>query len=91
MGLTGAAGWARKFIKAGVDQRERPIGAAAFVGTLWSIRDESARVFASAFYDHLLAGMTVPDAAFEARKAAGVTGLAYTVFADPFAAVVPDR
>ncbi|HMB06122.1 MAG TPA: CHAT domain-containing protein [Isosphaeraceae bacterium] len=79
MGLTGASGWASKFVRA---------GAAAFVGTLWSVRDGSAQQFASAFYDHLLAGMTVAGAAFEARKTSGVTGLAYTVFADPFAAVM---
>ncbi len=79
MGLTGAGGWAARFIGA---------GAAAFVGTLWSVKDESAQTFTSSFYDRLLAGMTVADAAFEARAAAGVTGLAYSVFADPFASVV---
>jgi hypothetical protein len=80
-GLTGVGGWAAKFVKA---------GAAAFVGTLWSVRDGSAKAFATAFYDRLLAGMTVADAAFEARQAAGTTGLAYTVFADPFATVATD-
>jgi hypothetical protein len=87
LGLTGIGGWARKFIRAGLDSQGREIGAAAFVGTLWSVRDGSAKTFASGFYDRLLAGMTVSDAAFEARKAAGPTGLAYTVFADPFAKV----
>ncbi|VTR92024.1 Uncharacterized protein OS=Burkholderia sp. SJ98 GN=BURK_019890 PE=4 SV=1: CHAT [Gemmata massiliana] len=81
-GLTGAGGWARRFIDA---------GAAVFVGTLWSVRDESAAKFAKAFYNGLLGGKRLADAVHDARAEAGTTGLAYTVFADPFAEITPSK
>jgi hypothetical protein len=72
--------WAKTFIDA---------GASAFLGTLWSVDDGAALRFASAFYLNLLGGRIVADAVWEARATAGITGLAYTVFADPFARVEP--
>lgn len=80
--LTGTGGWARRFLDA---------GAGGFVGTLWSIRDQAAFVFAKAFYDQLLAGVPIGRATKEARATVremnDPSWLAYTVFADPLATV----
>ena len=82
LSLTGMGGWARNFVEA---------GAAGFVGSLWSVYDEAACQFAKAFYNHLLAGETIGQAARAARAAIrplnDPTWLAYTVFADPLAMV----
>ncbi len=82
LSLTGVGGWARRFVEA---------GAAGFVGSLWSVYDQAAYKFAKVFYDHLLAGETIGQAAKEARAAIrplkDLTWLAYTVFADPLATV----
>lgn len=82
LSLTGIGGWGRRFIEA---------GGAGFIGSLWSVYDEAACRFARAFYDHLLAGETIGQAAREARAAVrplnDPTWLAYTVFADPLATV----
>ena len=82
LSLTGMGGWARNFVEA---------GAAGFVGSLWSVDDEAACQFAKAFYNHLLAGETIGQAARAARAAIrslnDPTWLAYTVFADPLAMV----
>ena len=82
LSLTGVGGWARRFIEC---------GAAAFIGSLWSVYDEAACQFAKAFYSHLLAGESIAQAAKEARAAIrplkDPTWLAYTVFADPLAVV----
>jgi hypothetical protein len=82
LSLTGVGGWAPHFIKA---------GAAAFIGSLWSVYDNAACQFAQAFYNHLLAGEAIGQAAMEARAAIrplnDPTWLAYTVFADPLATV----
>jgi CHAT domain-containing protein len=83
MSLTDVGGWAPQFLKA---------GAAAFVGAYWSVFDEPAQNFAKTFYDKLLGGATIGDAAHQARAAIRPAGdptwLAYTVFADPAAKVV---
>ncbi|MDH3398317.1 MAG: CHAT domain-containing protein, partial [Acidimicrobiia bacterium] len=83
MSLTDVGGWASQFLKA---------GAAAFVGAYWSVFDEPAQNFAKTFYEKLLGGATIGDAAHQARAAIRPTGdptwLAYTVFADPSAKVV---
>lgn len=82
LSLTGMGGWAKGFVEA---------GAAGFVGSLWSVYDEAACQFAKAFYNHLLAGETIGQAARAARAAIrplnDSTWLAYTVFADPLAMV----
>jgi len=82
LSLTDIGGWAAQFLRA---------GAAAFIGACWSVYDQAAHDFAQAFYDRLLAGMSVGQAAKEARAAIKSLGdptwLAYTVFADPLATV----
>ena len=74
MSLTGIGGWAHQFLRA---------------GAYWSIYDDAAHNFATAFYSRLLAGMPIGKAAQEARLAIKLQGdptwLAYTVFADPLA------
>jgi len=80
--LTGVGGWAKQFLWA---------GASVFIGSYWSIDDKSALDFAEAFYNRLLTGVPIGQAAQEARLAIKPTGdptwLAYTVFAHPLAAV----
>lgn len=71
--------WARKFLDA---------GAAAFIGSLWAVRDSSARDFAAELYRLLRAGDSLGDAAMAARRAAAAepgdpTWLAYAVYGDP--------
>ena len=72
-------GWARKFLDA---------GAAAFVGSLWAVRDSTARDFAGELYRLLRGGASLGDAAMAARRAAAAepgdpTWLAYAVYGDP--------
>ena len=82
--LTGFSGWADKFLKA---------GAAAFIGSYWSIVDRPALEFAKTFYNQLLAGVAIGEAVRAARLKikhdfpGDPTWLAYTVFADPLATV----
>ena len=51
-------GWAGKFLEA---------GAGAFIGTLWAVRDSTAREFASALYSSLQAGNPLGQAVMQAR------------------------
>lgn len=72
-------GWAQQFMAA---------GAGAFVGTLWPVRSQSARVFAETFYGALRGGETLGNALGWARQAAArddpdPTWLAYTAYGDP--------
>ena len=64
-------------------------GAAAFVGTLWSVVDAPARTFVETFYDQLLGNKPIVTAVKEARQAARLAGdatwLAYVVYANPVA------
>lgn len=80
--LTGIGGWAHNFVEA---------GAAAFIGSLWSVYDKTASTFAQTFYNYLLDGETIGRAIREARVATqasnDLTWLAYTVFAEPLAKV----
>ena len=80
--LTHAGGWAARFLKA---------GAAGFIGTHWSVHDDSARRFCEAFYRRILNGTPVGEAAKEARLSIRKPGepawLAYTVFGDPVACI----
>ena len=72
-------GWARKFLEA---------GAAAFIGSLWAVRDTTARDFASELYGELRKGVALGPAVRQARLAAAgeagdPTWLAYAVYGDP--------
>lgn len=74
-------GWADKFLRA---------GAAAFVGSLWAVRDTAAREFAEELYGKLQSGGTLGRALMSARRAAAAdpgdpTWLAYAVYGDPMA------
>jgi hypothetical protein len=84
LSLTDIGGWAAQFLRA---------GAAAFIGAYWSVYDQAAHDFAQALYGRLLAGLSIGQAAQEARAAIKPLGdptwLAYTVFADPLATVQP--
>lgn len=82
--LAGVGGWAGRFVQA---------GAACFVGSLWLVGDEAAGRFAREFYERVLAGRPVGAAVRQARQAIrspdDPTWLAYTVYADPLAALSP--
>jgi hypothetical protein len=72
-------GWANKFIEA---------GAGAFIGTLWAVRDSTAREFAGELYLNLKQGVPLGKAVMQARVAAASepgdpTWLAYAVYGDP--------
>ena len=76
-------GWASKFLDA---------GAAAFIGSLWAVRDTTARDFAAELYGQLQTGATLGDAVMRARQTAASepgdpTWLAYAVYGDPRAAL----
>ena len=77
---TGAEGWATRFLR---------VGAGAFVGTLWEIRDAAAARFADAFYAGLVAaqplGAAFRDARAAIRSQGDPTWLAYTLYAHPSA------
>ena len=83
-GIAGVAGFADAFLRP-VTRR----GAAAFVGALWSVDDELALTFSSTFYDELLKGTCLVDAARKAREKSKAnfdfTWLAYSVYGNPFA------
>jgi hypothetical protein len=80
MSLTGIGGWALEFLRA---------GAAAFIGTYWSVFDQPPCDFAQAVYARLLAGepigKAIQGARMKIRNSGDPTWLAYTVFADPLA------
>ncbi len=80
--LTGTGGMADAFVRR---------GAGLFVGTLWSVGDETALTFAREFYTRMKAGKTVTEATRAAREAAKVanepTWLAYTVYGNPYARI----
>jgi hypothetical protein len=72
---------------AGCPMRLVSAGAGLFVGPLWEVGEEPAQEFALAFYEGLLAGLTVAGAVREARLRArrkgGPTWLAYSVYGHP--------
>lgn len=79
--LTGMAGLASAFLN---------MGAAAFLGSYWKLRDEQACCFAGEIYKHLFSGVEIGEAARRARLAlrdrfGGNDWLAYTLFAHPLA------
>jgi hypothetical protein len=76
-------GWASKFLEA---------GAAAFIGSLWAVRDRTAQEFAGELYGRLQAGSSLGEAVMCARQVAASrpgdpTWLAYTVYGDPRATI----
>ncbi len=82
---TRVSGWANSFLDA---------GAGAFIGSLWEVRDTSARTFAGTFYRALLAGANLGDAFTVARDAiksvpGDPTWLAYSLYGDPSATLIP--
>lgn len=85
MSLTDIGGWAAQFIRA---------GAAAFIGTYWSVYDQPAYHFSKSFYKYLLSGMPIGKAVQKARQdikpSGDPTWLAYTIYADPLATVKKD-
>jgi hypothetical protein len=86
-GLTQMNGWAEKFMGA---------GAGAFIGSLWSVRSSSAKLFAEEFYRALVQdGHPLGIASLRARRAIAAdegdpTWLAYTVYGNPSASVQHD-
>lgn len=80
--LVDTGGWARGFLR---------MGAGAFLGAYWTVRDRAAADFACALYRELRAGRTlgaaVRAARLEIRSPSDPTWLAYTVYCDPHAAV----
>ncbi len=80
-GLTYLAGWAPRLLE---------LGASVVVAPLWTVGDEQAYAFATAFYNSLGAaniGAAVRDARLAARREGDPTWLAYSVYAHPLAAV----
>lgn len=78
--LTAWGGWPDAFLKA---------GAGVFVGTSWPVREVPAQKFSEAFYDSLLQGETIAEAASAGRAATKALGdgswLAYKVYGHPLA------
>ncbi len=76
--LTAWGGWPNVFLRA---------DAGAFVGAAWPVRDKPAAAFSTAFYNALLEGKTLSEAATfsrsEAKKLGDVSWLAYKVYGHP--------
>ena len=82
-------GWAQRFLSA---------GCSAFLGAYWETEDKACLAFTRAFYDGLISGKPISEAARGARAASkrkgGTSWLAYTVYAHPLATIesvsIPD-
>lgn len=76
--LTAWGGWPNVFLRK---------GAGAFVGTSWAVRDKPAALFSTTFYNELLDGKSLAEAASVARAAAKKLGdaswLAFKVYGHP--------
>jgi hypothetical protein len=76
--LTGIGSWATRFLDA---------GASSFIGTLWSVSDETAFRFTQNLYQQLSAGAALGQAVQEARKRSQQPGdpswLAYSLYGYP--------
>ena len=76
--LTGVQSWVRKFLDS---------GASAFLGTLWSVSDETALRFTQELYAELSNGITIGEAVRTARKKCKKFGdpswLAYEFYGQP--------
>jgi CHAT domain-containing protein len=84
-GATGLGGFAEAFLRGGVG---------VFIGCSWAVRDDVTALFVRTFYQQTLSeNATVGEAVLAARRAAreagDLTALAFTVFADPRARLVP--
>lgn len=84
-GATGLGGFAEAFLRGGVG---------VFIGCSWAVRDDVTAAFVRTFYAQALgAGAPLGEAVLAARRAAreagDLTSLAFTVFADPRARLVP--
>lgn len=84
-GATGLGGFAEAFLRGGVG---------VFIGCSWAVRDDVTAAFVRTFYERTLRdGATLGEAVLAARRAAreagDLTSLAFTVFADPRARLVP--
>ncbi|KJL40741.1 CHAT domain-containing protein [Microbacterium trichothecenolyticum] len=84
-GATGLGGFAEVFLRGGVG---------VFIGCSWAVRDDVTALFVRTFYQRTLGeNATVGEAVLAARRAAreagDLTSLAFTVFADPRARLVP--
>ncbi|NJN00342.1 MAG: CHAT domain-containing protein [Aquincola sp.] len=79
---TDLSSWADRFLKC---------GAGAFIGTLWEVRDGSARRFSEHFYERLIGGDTIGEAMQSARQAlrneeeGDPTPFAYTLYGNAHA------
>lgn len=82
----GSSGWAGRFLAA---------GAGAFIGSLWQVRDQSARDFAECFYTQLRDGATLGAAFQAARQVVAKPGdpsrLGYNLFGNPAATLVRQK
>ncbi len=62
-------------------------GASAFVGTVWSVSDQTAFEFTKELYKHLFEGKTIGEAVMTARIKCKISGdpswLAYQLYAQP--------
>ncbi|MGK7875366.1 MAG: CHAT domain-containing protein [Xenococcaceae cyanobacterium] len=82
--LVQLGGWANRLISN---------GAGLFVGSLWSVTDGPALLFAQTFYQELLRGKTIAEAVYQSRSETrkrcpgDPTWLAYSVYAHPNARV----
>jgi hypothetical protein len=82
--LTAWGGWPNVFLRQ---------GAGAFVGESWAVRDKPAATFSTTFYNALLGGKNLSEAANAARGAAKEMGdaswLAFKVYGHPRARRIP--
>jgi hypothetical protein len=85
--LTEVGGFASAFLGTREGSGDSRGQAAAFVGALWSIGDQTAATFVIALYDALREGKAMAEASRIARAASRAAGeptwLAYTVYAHP--------
>jgi hypothetical protein len=76
--LGGIGGWAESFLKA---------GASAFIGTLWSVTDETAYKFSQELYQQLSIGTTLGEAIRKTRalyaRGKDPSWLAYQLYGNP--------
>ncbi|CAB3770096.1 DUF7379 domain-containing protein [Paraburkholderia humisilvae] len=86
-GMTGAAGLGQAFLET--------CKASILVAPMWSVRDQTASLFARNFYEKLAGGATLVCAVRHARRTAKAAGdpswLAYSVWGHPFARIEVKR
>jgi CHAT domain-containing protein len=76
--LTGIQGWATKFLDAGVS---------TFIGTLWSVNDETAFNFVKELYSQLAVGISlgesIKNARIKCKREGDTSWLAYQLYGHP--------